>query len=707
MSDRKDKIIKNEIVRDDISNVSENPSEYHEVEPYIKTPSPPVPIRDATLTPAESIDILSPTPSSVSSRLGQLEDQRKTHSEARKNQAAQNSITSLVNNQKTTASSKKPDKMISNSPEGHESDQEDEEVKKVLDSELVSDDEMSARDIESVVKAAYIDLLIVVPFIFFPTIFVYFCVGEPVDNIFFMKDPQFMTKVSEFFRYNIFATVAYGLYVIFDVLSLVVPEGILVFTPREKDNKATKIIREQLHVIINVRHNVAISAWLLTLVPWAGFILYESMFTTPWSFIEKIIEVKAEKKIADSDLAVQQNLLAYGKNIMMQRNIEIGLVLLAIFSSVLAIEKYLMQMVALSFHRMAFSSRISESNHQFSYLLKLYEAVKFGKPRVLSSTSSVNLLDIDSSADLSFDKGLHLTSVHRAKSVAKLIFRTLLPGGDSNRDYLVVEDFVKWTNHPQETFACLDLDNSGKLFANEIEEAVIEIYNTRDSLCRGLKSNGKIVKKLDGLFLFIAFVLGGILSSPIFDVGTGKLLAALGVLSTGFGFLFNSTAKSCFESLLFVFIQHPFDVGDRVLIDDENFVVDDIEIFTTKLIRWDGVAVYITNSTLCSKTILNIRRSDDQLESLALKLKGDTATESLLTFREELKKELQKDTSNFTGEVDFANLDKLPASNEPLALTVLAQVRGNFQNPAKRNARKTEFLAIVERALQTSNLTKA
>lgn len=706
MSDRKDQI-KKENIRDDISDISEASSEYHEIEPYIKTPSPPIPIRDTTITPVESVEISS-TPSSVSSRLGHLEEQRKLHSESRKNQAARNSITTLINQTRKQEASKS-DKMISNSPDdgNSDSDHEQEEVEKVLDSELVSDDEISARDMESLVKAAYYDLLVVLPLMFLPTVLVYLFVSGPFDNVFIMKDPQYITKVSEFFRYNIFASIAYGLFVIFDVLSLVIPEGILVFTPTEKDNKATKFIREQLHLIINVRNNIALSTWLLALVPLAAWILYNSMFTTPLALLNKIFESKVEKKVAEaSSSAVAVKLLAEGQNMMMQRNIEVTLVLLAIFSTVLAVEKYLMQIIALRFHRSAFSTRISDSNHQFSYLLKLYEAVKYGKPRVISSTSSVNLLDIDSSIDLSYDKGLHLTSVHRAKSVAKLIFRTILPA-NGERDYVVVEDFEKWTNKPKETFACLDLDESGKVHSAELEEAVVEIFNTRDNLCRGLKSNGRIVKKLDGLFLIVALCIGGVLASPIFDVGAIKLLMSLGVLSTGFGFLFHSTAKSCFESLLFVFIQHPFDVGDRVVIDDETFVVEDIEIFTTRMVRWDGVTVYIANSSLCSKAIQNIRRSDDQLESLALKIKGDTPTESLLTFRQELHKELIKNTGNFTGEVDLANLDKLPSNNEALSFIVLAQVRGNFQNPAKRNVRKTELLAIVERALQASSITKA
>lgn len=702
-------------INDSMDNLSDA-SEYHE--PYAKTPSPPIPTRTDNITPADSLDSVSTT-SSVSSRLGHLEAQKRMHADARQAQAARNSITSITDSSKPSEANSKTDKLISNSPhDENEMSEDEEDVEKVLEAEMVSDEEISARDLETVVNAAYFDLFVLVPLLLIPGILVFFMAGGDYYNIFAMKDPNKMNSAMEFVRYNLFATGAYALFIIFDVLSLVIPEGILVFTPASKQNSKTqKFIRSQLQMVINIRHNFALSAWLFTMIIWASTILYQSMFTSPVQIMMQIWAKEAAKSDAKAvaatsastaiDEETTKKIIAEGKHLITQRYIEVTLVVTTVFSAVLAVEKYLMQMIKLGFHREAFAERISDCNRRFVYLLKLYEAVKYGKPRVLS-VSKTSLLDIDSTADLNLDKALHLTSVHRAKSIAKLIFRTLLPSESSrDREYLVVEDFEKWTATPKETFESLDLDNSGKITEEEMEEAIVNIYIARDNLCRGLKSNGRIVKKLDYLFLAICFFIGALIVSPVFDVGAAHLIGYFGICSTGFGFLFNSTAKSCFESILFVFIQHPFDVGDRVVIDDESFVIDDIEIFTTKMIRWDGVTVYIANSTLCSKVIQNIRRSENQLESLALKIKSDNPAESLWTFRQELEKELKARSHSFTGEVDLANLDKLPANAEALSLTVLAQVHGNFQNTAKRNARKTEFLEVVETALKNSNLTKA
>lgn len=697
----------NKKTEDDVKDNVSDTSDYHYVEPYVKTPSPPaIPTPVPSIKLANSQTTSASTTSSVSSRLGHLETQKKIHADARQSQAARNSVTSIV---AASTASNKTDRPISNKPDDDdESNDEEEEVERVLDAEMVSDEELSARDLEAVVGSSYFDLFFMTPLLLLPSFLVYFLTSVDVYNIITMKDPAGMSTAMEFIRYNVFAAVAYGFYIVFDVLSLAIPEAFLLFTPASKNNSKTqKFIRGQIQMVINIRKNFALSTWLITLIIVGSFLLYNSIFTSPRDLIRKLIAGEEAKLAGEAAADTEKlgKLIAEGKNMIIQKYIETFLVLMAVFSTVLALEKYMIQMIRLGFHKKAFADRIGDSNRHFGYLLKLYEAVKFGKPRVLSS-SSVSLLDIDSTVDLKADNALNLTSVHRAKSVSRLIFRTLLPA-NSGRDYLLVEDFEKFTALSKEAFDCFDLDLSGKLMEKELEEAIVDIYFIRHNLIRGLKSNGKIVKKLDILLLVVSFILAGLLSSPIFDIGVGNLLGFLGVLSTGFGFLFHSTAKSCFEAILFVFIQHTFDVGDRVIIDNENFVVEDIEVFTTKMTRWDGVVVYIANSALCSKVIQNIRRSENQWESLTVKVVGENPTESFWNFRQELEKELKVDEGFFTGEVELANLDDLPSKGEALSVTVLAQAHGNFQNSAKRNARKANLLEIVETALKNSNLTKA
>ncbi len=50
-------------------------------------------------------------------------------------------------------------------------------------------------------------------------------------------------------------------------------------------------------------------------------------------------------------------------------------------------------------------------------------------------------------------------------------------------------------------------------------------------------------------------------------------LVPLGTIILGFSFIFGNAASTLFESLIFIFSTHVFDVGDLILVDDQRLVV--------------------------------------------------------------------------------------------------------------------------------------
>lgn len=57
-------------------------------------------------------------------------------------------------------------------------------------------------------------------------------------------------------------------------------------------------------------------------------------------------------------------------------------------------------------------------------------------------------------------------------------------------------------------------------------------------------------------------------------VNTQKLLVAFSSILLPSVFVFGNAARSTFESLIFLFIMHPFDVGDRINVDNVSLVVE-------------------------------------------------------------------------------------------------------------------------------------
>src|SRR5262249_44824834 len=119
------------------------------------------------------------------------------------------------------------------------------------------------------------------------------------------------------------------------------------------------------------------------------------------------------------------------------------LILGAIFGGLIAVEKWIVEVLAVSFHRTALAKGIKMSNEQFRVLTALYKATSYRPPlapvgRRLVPHISKRTHTESPEGHLARDKFADLTSKSRAKEIANSIFSNLCP---SNRDFLIRGDF--------------------------------------------------------------------------------------------------------------------------------------------------------------------------------------------------------------------------------------------------------------------------
>ncbi|KAG7599912.1 Ribonuclease H domain [Arabidopsis suecica] len=74
-------------------------------------------------------------------------------------------------------------------------------------------------------------------------------------------------------------------------------------------------------------------------------------------------------------------------------------------------------------------------------------------------------------------------------------------------------------------------------------------------------------------------------------------------------FFFGNMWKSVFDSLVLVFVEHPFDVGDRCEIGEIEMIVEDIEVLSTHFVGVDKKKYRYTNLDLWTKAVCNHERS--------------------------------------------------------------------------------------------------
>lgn len=95
----------------------------------------------------------------------------------------------------------------------------------------------------------------------------------------------------------------------------------------------------------------------------------------------------------------------------------------------------------------------------------------------------------------------------------------------------------------------------------------VRVYNGRKALAHSLNDTKTAVKQLHKLVTGILVVLTIIIWLLMMEIATTKVLVFLSSQLVAAAFVFGSTCKTIFEAIIFVFVMHPFDVGDRCVVD--------------------------------------------------------------------------------------------------------------------------------------------
>lgn len=155
------------------------------------------------------------------------------------------------------------------------------------------------------------------------------------------------------------------------------------------------------------------------------------------------------------------------------------------------------------------------------------------------------------------------------------------------------------------------------------------------------------------------------------------------------------------SSCILIFVKHPFDVGDRVDISDNQLVVERISLlFTVFKELKTHKTTQVSNLALSSLWIDNVSRSKAMREQLTMYISFDTSLEDIQLLRNEMQN-FVLDTENardFQPEVDvevsgIAAMDKME-------LKVEIRHKSNWSNEAVRAARRSKFMCALVLALR-------
>ena len=95
----------------------------------------------------------------------------------------------------------------------------------------------------------------------------------------------------------------------------------------------------------------------------------------------------------------------------------------------------------------------------------------------------------------------------------------------------------------------------------------VKAYLDRKSLAHSLNDTKTAVMQLHNLISVIIIIIIIIVTLLLMGIATTKILVVISSQLLVVVFIFGNACKTVFEALIFVFIMHPFDVGDRCVID--------------------------------------------------------------------------------------------------------------------------------------------
>ncbi|CAH8288720.1 unnamed protein product [Eruca vesicaria subsp. sativa] len=290
-----------------------------------------------------------------------------------------------------------------------------------------------------------------------------------------------------------------------------------------------------------------------------------------------------------------------------------------------------------------------------------------------------------------------ITNEMEAVAAAYDIFKNV---AQPNSCYIEEDDLLRFMIKEEVDLVLplIDGGETGKITRNAFTEWVINVYTSRKALGHSLNDTRTAVKQVDKLLTGVLSVITFIVWLVLLDIATTKFLLVFSTQFVGLAFMIGSTCKNIFESFVFVFVMHPYDVGDRCVIDGVVLLVEEIHLLTTVFLKIDNEKIFYPNATLISKPISNFYRSPDMGDAVEFSIAFSTPAAKIATLKEKIGEFLVQNPNNWYPEPLL--MVKAIENVNKLNLNVLFQYTMNFQNFVEKNLRRTEMVINLKRILE-------
>ncbi|XP_024536127.1 mechanosensitive ion channel protein 5 [Selaginella moellendorffii] len=286
----------------------------------------------------------------------------------------------------------------------------------------------------------------------------------------------------------------------------------------------------------------------------------------------------------------------------------------------------------------------------------------------------------------------------QARAAAKEVFRNVAQPGSKQ---IVLEDLLRFLT-PSEAHKALALFEGAAeaetITKKNLVNWVISVYRERRSLALSLNDTKTAVDKLHHIINAVTGVVIVIIWLLVLGIATSHLLIFASSQLLLIVFIFGNTCKTVFEAIIFLFVMHPYDVGDRCVIDGVQMIVEEMNILTTVFLRYDNEKIYYPNSVLASKPISNYYRSPDMTDAIDFTVDMSTPVEKIAALKERVSKYISSKSAHWHNKSTIVVKDIEDMNRMKMALWV--QHTMNYQNNGERLIRRSDLLIKLKTFFQ-------
>ncbi|GIJ88628.1 hypothetical protein Asppvi_007553 [Aspergillus pseudoviridinutans] len=436
-------------------------------------------------------------------------------------------------------------------------------------------------------------------------------------------------------------------------------------------------------------------------------------------------------------------------------------ILFALFvcSLILLAEKFLVQLISISYHRKQFDSKIKESKRHIDLIGQLYDASRNMFPMyckefreedmtisdsLLGAATAKGVVHSRSSSSIPLKlirnvghnvgrfgdrvtaafggvaheitgkevfnptsvRGIVTQALERRKAAEALARRIWMSFVIEGRDALYPDDIAEVLGVgkemvAEECFHMLDRDGNGDISLDEMVMVVGEIGRNRKALNNSMYDVDQAIHVLDNLLLTVAGVISVLVFISFVTSGFGTVIAAGATSLLSLSFVFATTAQEVLGSCIFLFVKHPFDIGDRVEISEKDYIVERISLlYTVFKSVTDQRITQVPNVVLNTLWVDNYTRSNAMHEILKIPVSFDTTFADIQLLREEMDK-FVRDKENYRDFQPDVDVDVVGVGDmDKLELTVSIRHKSNWANESIRAMRRSKFMCALVTAVR-------